>query len=243
MNNAPEPPTEDVVEYVPRHEAGLNRLVVALVGAVVLGVALVALAVGLYTTTASITSTFRTVVLGPLDFTVSNARPSEGLVLVAIIGIVVVAVVALLLEGIAALLSARPRRNVLSARRRGRRMVGPAGPVRVTVLVPAHDEETSLPATLDSLDAQTRRPDRASGSRAGPVRQVTQRAPRGLLRVRQRDGCLLVAGGAVARPPQARPLVRPRGGPGRADALTRARLAGVVAISRLPRQAPRHAHA
>jgi biofilm PGA synthesis N-glycosyltransferase PgaC len=160
VTTPPEPPTEDVVEYVPRHEAGLNRLVVALVGAVVLAVALMALAVGLYTTTSSITSTFRTVVLGPLEFTVSGARPSEGLVLVAIIGIVVVAVVALLLEGIAALLSARPRRNVLSARRRGRRMVGPSGPVRVTVLVPAHDEETSLPATLDSLDAQTRRPDR-----------------------------------------------------------------------------------
>lgn len=35
-----------------------------------------------------------------------------------------------------------------------------AGPVTVTVLIPAHNEETSLPATLASLAAQTQRPDR-----------------------------------------------------------------------------------
>jgi cellulose synthase/poly-beta-1,6-N-acetylglucosamine synthase-like glycosyltransferase len=32
--------------------------------------------------------------------------------------------------------------------------------VRITILVPAHDEERSLPATLAALDEQTRRPDR-----------------------------------------------------------------------------------
>jgi cellulose synthase/poly-beta-1,6-N-acetylglucosamine synthase-like glycosyltransferase len=35
-----------------------------------------------------------------------------------------------------------------------------AGPVTVTVLIPAHNEEASLPATLASLDAQALRPDR-----------------------------------------------------------------------------------
>ena len=35
-----------------------------------------------------------------------------------------------------------------------------AGPVTVTVLVPAHNEEVSLPATLESLQAQSRRPER-----------------------------------------------------------------------------------
>lgn len=35
-----------------------------------------------------------------------------------------------------------------------------AGPVTVTVLVPAHDEEASLPATLTSLMAQSHRPER-----------------------------------------------------------------------------------
>ena len=35
---------------------------------------------------------------------------------------------------------------------------GPA--VRVVVVIPAHDEEQALPATVASLAAQTRRPDR-----------------------------------------------------------------------------------
>lgn len=35
-----------------------------------------------------------------------------------------------------------------------------AGPVTVTVLIPAHNEEVSLPATLESLQAQSRPPDR-----------------------------------------------------------------------------------
>ncbi|GAA2723464.1 glycosyltransferase [Cellulomonas aerilata] len=35
-----------------------------------------------------------------------------------------------------------------------------AGPVTVTVLVPAHDEEASLPATIRSLQAQSHRPER-----------------------------------------------------------------------------------
>lgn len=133
---------------------------VALVVAVVLGAALVAVIVGIYWPSESISATLRTVAIGPLEFTISEAQPASQLVTLAIVGIIVVAVIALLLEGTAALLSARPRRNVLSARRHGMRRLPATGPVRITVLIPAHDEEVSLPATLDSLDVQTRPPER-----------------------------------------------------------------------------------
>lgn len=156
----PPPPPPGAPDFTPQPRPGLNRLVVALVASVVAGATLVALLVGLYWPADSISDSFRTVVLGPLDLTVSNAGPSSGLVVFAVAGILLVAVVALALEGISALLSARPRRKVLSARRHGMRMLPVAGPVRITVLVPAHNEEVSLPATLDSLAAQTRLPER-----------------------------------------------------------------------------------
>lgn len=160
MSDAVPPPPEAPADFVPQPRPGLNRLVVALVVAVVAVAALVALLVGLYWPADSLASGFRVVVLGPFELTVSEAGPSSGLVVFALAGIALVAVVALVLEGISALLSARPRRKVLSARRHGKRMLPVTGPVRITVLVPAHDEEVSLPATLDSLAAQTRPPDR-----------------------------------------------------------------------------------
>lgn len=156
----PPDPLANADDYLPRPTPGLNRLVVVLVGSVVLAAAIVALVVAAYWPSDAISATFRTVALGPLQLTVSEAQPERGLVMVAIGGIALVALVALLLEGTAALLSARPRRRVLSARRHGMRRLPPTGPVRITVLIPAHDEEVSLPATLDSLDRQGRRPDR-----------------------------------------------------------------------------------
>lgn len=160
MSNPPPPPTGAPAEFVVEPRPGLNRLVVALVVAVVAGVTLVALLVGLYWPADSLSGSLRTVVLGPFDLVVSDAGPSSGLVVFAVAGTLLVAVVALALEGIAALLAARPRRKVLSARRHGMRMLPITGPVRITVLVPAHNEEVSLPATLDSLAAQTRPPER-----------------------------------------------------------------------------------
>lgn len=173
------PDTPPPIEYASRSRPGLSRLVVGLVIAVVAVATVIALAVGLSTASTDFTATFRTVVLGPIQLTVSDAGPSAGLVWFAAVGIIGVAVVALAFEGIAALLSARPRRNVLSARRHGRRMLPPSGPVRITVLVPAHNEETSLPATLDSLEAQTRLPDRiivvADNCTDGTVRIARER--------------------------------------------------------------------
>ena len=118
-----------------------------LVIAVVVSATAIALAVGIATANTEFSATFRTVALGPIQLTVSDSGPSAGLVWLAGISIVIVALIALAFEGIAALLSARPRRKVLSARRHGRRMLPPAGPVRITVLVPAHNEEASLCAT------------------------------------------------------------------------------------------------
>ena len=109
---------------------------VVLVIAVVVSATAIALAVGIATANTEFSATLRTVALGPIQLTVSDSGPSAGLVWLAAISIVIVALIALAFEGIAALLSARPRRKVLSARRHSRRMLPPAGPVRITVLVP-----------------------------------------------------------------------------------------------------------
>jgi hypothetical protein len=129
----PPDPLANADDYLPRPTPGLNRLVVVLVGSVVLAAAIVALVVAAYWPSDAISATFRTVALGPLQLTVSEAQPERGLVMVAIGGIALVALVALLLEGTTALLSARPRRRVLSARRHGMRRLPPTGPVRSTV--------------------------------------------------------------------------------------------------------------
>lgn len=67
---------------------------------------------------------------------------------------------ALLFEGLSTLLVGRSTRDYLAGRRRRLRLVGATGPVRITVLIPAHNEERKLPAALDSLERQTRRPER-----------------------------------------------------------------------------------
>ena len=133
---------------------------VALVAAVVLATTLVALFVGLITEKFDVTDSFRTMSIGPATVTVSDAAPGNDLLGAAITAIVLVVVIALTFEGIAALLSARPRRAVLSARRHGMRRLPQTGPVRITVLIPAHNEEASLPFTLNSLEGQSRQPDR-----------------------------------------------------------------------------------
>lgn len=98
--------------------------------------------------------------IGPMDFLVSSERPPVGLIVIAVLGITAVAAFALTFEGIANLLADRPRRDVV-ARARGSFLHEPyAGRIKVTVIIPAHNEEVSLPLTLASLENQTRRADR-----------------------------------------------------------------------------------
>jgi cellulose synthase/poly-beta-1,6-N-acetylglucosamine synthase-like glycosyltransferase len=91
-------------------------------------------------------------------FGVSTMPPSLSVVILAGVAILIIAVLALALEALAVGLTWRPRRARVGRLRM--RNLGPSGPVRVTVLIPAHDEEATLPGTLDSLTRQSRRPDR-----------------------------------------------------------------------------------
>lgn len=145
--------------HLPERRPGLDRLVVVLVVATVTLVALVALAVALNVETSTFTDAIRDVTVGPVTVAVSDIGPSTTLLLLAGGGILIVAAGALLFEGLSSLLIGRSTRDYLGGRRR-MRIVGATGPVRVTVLIPAHDEEEKLPAALDSLERQTRRPER-----------------------------------------------------------------------------------
>ena len=137
-----------------------GRLVVALVVAVVLTVGAFAAAIGEYFAGSQSTAAPTTIQVGPFDPLVSTNRPPGELILIALLTLIGVAASAVAFETIAALMSISPRRGLLGSYRGplpGERM---ADAVRVTVLVPAHNEEFSLPVTLEALGRQTRPPDR-----------------------------------------------------------------------------------
>lgn len=96
---------------------------------------------------------------GPLGTFIGHAVPSRPLVMAAVLTIIGIAALAVLFESVAAVMSVNPRRRVLSAHR-GHLRAAAAGPVRVTVLIPAHNEEHRLPEALTSLAGQTRAPER-----------------------------------------------------------------------------------
>lgn len=87
---------------------------------------------------------------------VSDA-PRVDLIVLAGVGLVLVALGSMALEGMSSLRVLYPLRNELP-------ILLPALPAgeepKVVVLLPAHNEEISLPATLQALERQTRRPDR-----------------------------------------------------------------------------------
>lgn len=146
----------------PTVEAG--RVVVILVAAIVLLVTAFAAVVGQLFADSTSTPEPEVVTIGPWEFTAVSAIPSVGLVVAAVAALVVVAVCATAFEVIAALLSINPKRRLLGSLREhpdsGLSAADPARSVRVTILVPAHNEEFSLPVTLQALKEQTRAPDR-----------------------------------------------------------------------------------
>ena len=99
--------------------------------------------------------------VGPFMVRYSTDLPPRQLVALALLGIGGIALLAVAFETIAALMSINPRRRRLmdlSGRSVTRRMLDPS--VRVTVLIPAHNEQEALPETLASLAEQERVPDR-----------------------------------------------------------------------------------
>jgi cellulose synthase/poly-beta-1,6-N-acetylglucosamine synthase-like glycosyltransferase len=137
-----------------------GRLVVAGVVATVVTLGATAVAIGLLFANAQRPDDASRAQVGPFEVLFSLKVPTMSLVAVGLVGILLIAATALAFETITALMSVSPRRRVLGAFREGREPTTHKGAIRVTVLIPAHNEETSLPATLDALHAQARRPDR-----------------------------------------------------------------------------------
>lgn len=137
-----------------------GRLVVALVVSVVVAILAFAVAVGQVFAALSSTAAPVETQVGPFTVLVSSNLPPVQLFVVAVLALVGVAACAVLFETIAALLSVNPRRQLLSSYRNGDGQVVGSSDVRVTILVPAHNEEFSLPTTLGALKKQTRPPDR-----------------------------------------------------------------------------------
>lgn len=137
-----------------------GRLVVAVVVAIVVTVGAFAFAVGDYFSGTETTKPPEWVSVGPFMVLVSQDLPPVQLVVVSILGILVVAVFAVAFELIAALMTVTPRRRMLASARPVRGAREAPADVRVTCLIPAHNEEFSLPTTLGALGQQTRPPDR-----------------------------------------------------------------------------------
>ncbi len=137
-----------------------GRLVVSVVVSVVVMVGAFAAAVGQFYAGTQVASDPVEVQVGPFSLLVSTELPPANLVLTAILGMVAIAAAALSFEMFAALMSINPRRRLLGSYRPALSHPIEAGSVRVTALVPAHNEEFSLPVTLAALRAQTRPPDR-----------------------------------------------------------------------------------
>lgn len=96
-----------------------------------------------------------------IRFFVSRELPPRALVLFAIVAIVLVAFCAVSFEALAAFMSISPKRRILTSLRSNLDfLIAIPTQVRVTVLIPAHNEEYSLPQTLMALGKQTRQPDR-----------------------------------------------------------------------------------
>lgn len=138
-----------------------GRVVVILVLAMVILVTAIAALIGQTFEGSALTSDTNEVRIGDRSVLVSNTAPPLELIELAIVAMVIIAFCAVTFELVAALMSISPRRRTLiSLRTDMSNMPLASGSVRVTVLVPAHNEEFSLPTTLAALSNQTRAPDR-----------------------------------------------------------------------------------
>ena len=138
-----------------------GRLVVAIVLASIVFVAGLAFAVGQRFEMDVAPKSPTAAEVGGWSVLISQERPPGEIIVLALIAMAVIAVCAVSFEVIASLMSISPRRARLSALRATTDIIHPLRRrIRVTVLIPAHNEEYSLPTTLAALGRQTRPPDR-----------------------------------------------------------------------------------
>jgi biofilm PGA synthesis N-glycosyltransferase PgaC len=98
--------------------------------------------------------------VGPFEFLVSTEMPPTQILVAAGLVLLAVALAAVVFEGLDALLTVSTRRQLLGTYRSAGPNRPPGEQLKLTVLVPAHNEEASLPETLRTLREQTRKPDR-----------------------------------------------------------------------------------
>lgn len=145
----------------PRSDAFYARVVVLVVVASVVAVASVAYAIGQAFSSDRAPMPTQEWFIGSWGLIVSGERPPAQLVLLALLGIALIGFTAVAFEVITALMTISPRRRYLETLRyAGAPLPEPGRRVRVTVVVPAHNEEATLPTTLAALAEQTRLPDR-----------------------------------------------------------------------------------
>ena len=152
----------EIPQRQPDASIAAGRLVVALVAVIVLCVTAFAVVIGQLFEGGGDYAEPREASVGPFEFLVADTLPPGGLVAIALIALVAVAGAAIAFETIAALLSVNPKRDMLAGLREpiAADTDDDDESVRVTILVPAHNEEFSLPVTLAALQKQTRAPDR-----------------------------------------------------------------------------------
>jgi cellulose synthase/poly-beta-1,6-N-acetylglucosamine synthase-like glycosyltransferase len=104
-----------------------------------------------------------TVEIGPITVVVSFIVPTFALVAAGVLGVVALALLVVAVDAWAARRVTDPVRRVDEAQVRTLRseitLHREPVAVRITALIPAHDEEANLPATLTSLQRQTRPPE------------------------------------------------------------------------------------
>ena len=145
----------------PRSESFYARVVVLVVVASVTAVASAAYAVGQAFSMDREPVPTQEWFIGSWGLVVSGERPPTQLVLLALMGIAIIGFTAVAFEVVTALMTISPRRRYLETLRyAGAALPQPGRRVRVTVVVPAHNEEATLPTTLAALAEQTRLPDR-----------------------------------------------------------------------------------
>ena len=144
-----------------RPTALFGRLIVGIVLAIILAISLFAAAIGRFYSQLTGTPDAPSEVpfIGDTTILVSGDLPAQGVVFAAIAGIIVIAVSAVSFEVIASLMSISPRRGLLTSLRPQNPSVQDS-PSQVIVLIPAHNEEFSLPTTLTALMQQSQAPDR-----------------------------------------------------------------------------------
>lgn len=144
-----------------RSTAFYGRVVVLVVIASVIAVGSIAYTISEVLSTDREPAPLREWFIGSWGFVVSGERPPGQLVTLALLGIAIIGFAAVTFEFITSLMTISPRRRYLETLRYAGAAMPLAGTtVRVTVLVPAHNEEATLPTTLTALAQQTRLPDR-----------------------------------------------------------------------------------